>query len=138
MAKTKGERVETAKPKTVGKTERAKTEGSWLPLMRRQQLKTWRLAQAPGRHEQRCACDAEHNDEKRIWAPRKPGIRNRSYRAGPGHNSNSRSRNPDNSCDLPRPRLRPEQSLTERMPLSRRPQLRSVVAYISVKKPVVG
>jgi len=66
MAKTKGERVETARPKTVGKTERAKTEGSWLPLMRRQQLQTWRLGPASGHHELRCGYDAEHNDERRI------------------------------------------------------------------------
>jgi hypothetical protein len=138
MAKTERQWVETAPRKTVGATERAMTERSWLPLMRRQQLKTWRLAQASGHHEQRCGCDAEHKDEKRICAPRKPGIRNRSYRAGPGHNSDSRSRNPDNSCDLPRPKLRPEQSLTERTPSSRRPQLRPVIAYISVNNLLLG
>jgi hypothetical protein len=36
MAKTKAKRewVETTTRKTVRATERAKTEGSWLPLMR--------------------------------------------------------------------------------------------------------
>jgi hypothetical protein len=119
-------------------TETAKTEGSWLPPMRRQQLKTWRLAQVSGHHEQQCGCDAQHNDEKRICAPRKPGVRNHSYKSGHYRNPNNRSRNPDNSRNPHRPRPRPQQSVTERLPLSRLPQLRSVIAYISVNKPVVG
>ena len=101
-------------------------------------MQTWRLAQASGHHELLYGCDAQHKDERRICAPRKPDIRNRSYTTEPGRNPNNRSHNPEDSCDLRRPRLGPGQSVPERIPLSRRPQLRSAIAYISVNKPVVG
>jgi hypothetical protein len=138
LAKTKREWTVTARQKTVRATETAKTEGLWPPLMRSQQLESRRLAQPSGHHERPCGCGAEHNDERRICASRKPGTRNRSYRSGLRRNPNNRSRNPDNSCNPCRPRLRPEQSVTERLPPSRRLRLRSASACIFVNKPIVG